>query len=81
LEGARGVACVGNSFHAGGPDFNGQGEYSPSYGVYYRNLENCVITNNVLHEGATVSLFDGNPAEDVLVSNNPGSLLKIPSIK
>lgn len=49
-------------------------------GIYYRNLENCVITNNVLHEGATVSLFEGIPPGDVLVSNNPGSLLKIPPI-
>ncbi len=43
LEGAGGVACVGNSFHGGGPDFNDQGESSPSYGIYYRNLVNCVV--------------------------------------
>lgn len=78
LEGACGVTCVGNSFKAGDQSGNLTGPCSPSYGIYHRNLENCVITNNVLHKGAMTELINGTGGAGVVVDNNPGSLLTVP---
>ena len=47
IESSWGVTCTGNSFVAGRDDGD-KGVMSPSYGIVYRGLENCVITNNVM---------------------------------
>jgi len=75
LDGAAGVACVGNSFHSGRDD-GPHGAWSPAYGIIYQGLRNTVIRNNVLHDGAVEHLFldQGGHKEGVLVSDNPGSL-------
>lgn len=76
LEGSHGVACTGNAFKAGNDAGNQEEPCTPSYGIYYRDLENCVITNNVLHESALISLINGKSGKGVIVDNNPGSLLE-----
>ena len=77
IDDARGVAIVGNSFLAGRDD-RGQGEYSPSFGIVYSKLSHCVIKDNVLYQGATKELLVnlGDPGEDVIVKDNPGTLFK-----
>jgi hypothetical protein len=79
MDGAEGVTCVGNNFQAWRDD-EPAGAWSPSYGIVYKNLKNCVISNNVLHNGALRQLIldQGGNGEDVVVKDNPGSLFKIP---
>ncbi len=79
MEGATGVTCVGNSLWAGRDDGN-EGVWSPSYGIVYQGLENCVIRNNVLHDGALKQLFVdlGGHGEGVVVGDNPGKLFVVP---
>jgi hypothetical protein len=77
MDGARGVTCVGNNLQAGRDD-GGGGVWSPAYGIVYKGLENCVLSNNVLHEGALRQLILdlGGHGEGVIVRDNPGRLLK-----
>jgi hypothetical protein len=79
IEGAEGLTCVGNNFFAWRDD-EGVGAWSPAYGIVCKNLENCVIANNVLHEGALRQLIvdQGGHGEGVVLKDNPGSLLKVP---
>lgn len=78
LEAAEGVTCVGNSIQAGRDD-GGKGTYSPSYGIVYQGLENCVIRDNVLHNGALRELMLdlGAHGEGVVVGENPGRLFNV----
>lgn len=78
FDGARGVTCIGNNLDAGRDD-GGQGTYTPSYGIVYKGLENCVITNNVLHQAALRQLLLdlGEHAEGLVVRDNPGSLFEV----
>jgi hypothetical protein len=75
LDGCQGVTCVGNSLWSGRDDGDA-GIYTPSYGIIYQGLRNCVIRDNVLHDGAlTGLLLDlGGHGEGVLVGDNPGRL-------
>jgi len=77
LDGSRGITCVGNNLQAGRDD-GGGGKFSPSYGILYKGLQNCVITNNVLHDGALrLLLLDlGEHGEGVAVRDNPGRLFE-----
>jgi len=79
MEGASGVTCVGNNLWAGRDDGN-QGVWSPSYGIVYQGLENCVIRDNVLHNAALKQLMVdlGGHGEGVLVGDNPGRLFVVP---
>jgi hypothetical protein len=76
LDGCQGVTCVGNSIQSGRDDGN-RGTFSPSYGIIYQGLRNCVIRGNVLHDGALRQLLLdlGGHAEGVIVEDNPGRLL------
>ena len=76
LENAKGVSFVGNTIWAGRDDGN-KGEWSPSYGIVYQGLENCVLRDNVLHDGALRQLLVdlGGHGPGVIVGDNPGSLL------
>jgi len=76
LEGSTGVTCIGNSIQSGRDDGNA-GIWSPSYGIIYQGLENCVIRDNVLHEGAMKQLMLdlGGHGEGVVVGDNPGRLI------
>jgi hypothetical protein len=79
IEGATGVTCVGNSLWSGRDDGN-EGVWSPSYGIVYQGLENCVIRNNTLHDGALRQLMVdlGGHGEGVSVGENPGKLFVVP---
>jgi hypothetical protein len=76
IDGAQGVTCIGNSIQAGRDDGNA-GIYSPSYGIVYQGLQNCVIRDNVLHDGALKQLMLdlGAQQEGVIIGDNPGRLL------
>jgi hypothetical protein len=75
LDGSHGVTCIGNNFQCGRDDGN-TGVRSPSYGIVYQGLEDCVITNNVLYEGALRQLLldGGGHGEGVVIRDNPGRL-------
>lgn len=80
FEGARGVTFSGNNLVVGRDD-GGGGQLSPSCGIIYRDLQHCVISNNVLHNGATKQLLvdlGGNDA-GVVVKDNPGCLFQAKS--
>ena len=78
MEGAEGVTCVGNAIWAGRDDGNA-GIWSPSYGIVYGGLENCVIRDNVMHDGALKQLIvdQGGNRDGVVVGDNPGRLLAV----
>ncbi len=75
MDGCQGVTCIGNSLQSGRDDGE-QGVFSPSYGIVYRALMNCVIRNNVLHDGALTQLVVdlGGELEGLIVSDNPGRI-------
>jgi hypothetical protein len=75
LEEAEGVTCIGNTFQAGRDD-GPKGVWSPAYGIVYQGLQNCVVRDNVLHDGALRQLLLdlGGHREGVIVSDNPGRL-------
>jgi hypothetical protein len=77
IEGGRGVTFVGNNLQAMRDD-NNRGPWSPSYGIVYKALQDCVISNNVLYEGALRQLLVdlGGHGEGVVIKDNPGRLLK-----
>ncbi|HEY6447811.1 MAG TPA: glycosyl hydrolase family 28-related protein [Acidobacteriaceae bacterium] len=75
LEDATGVTCTGNVLQSGRDDGN-QGTWSPSEGIVYRGLADCVIANNTLHNGALRQLLVdlGGHGDGVVVKDNPGRL-------
>jgi polygalacturonase len=75
LEASTGVTCTGNVLQSGRDDGN-QGIWSPSEGIVYQGLENCVIASNTLHNGALRQLLVdlGGHGEGVVVKDNPGRL-------
>lgn len=75
FDGCEGLTCIGNTLQAGRDD-GGKGVWSPSYGIVYGGLRNCVVRDNVLHDGAiTQLLLDlGGHHEGVSVGENPGRL-------
>jgi len=77
LDGARGIVCCANAMQVGQDD-DGHGVWSPSFGILYKELEHCVISNNVLHHGAIKQLLVdlGGHGEGVVVKDNPGSLFE-----
>lgn len=78
IEGARGVTCTGNNLQVWQDD-NNKGTFSPSYGIVYKGLQDCVISNNVLYEGAIRQLLVdlGEHGEGVVIKDNPGRLFKV----
>ncbi len=77
IEGARGVTCVGNNLQAGRDD-DGRGTWSPSYGIVCKALQDCVISNNVLYEGALRELIVdlGGHGEGAILKDNPGRIFR-----
>jgi hypothetical protein len=78
IEGARGVTCTGNNLQVWQDD-NDTGTFSPSYGIVYKGLQDCVISNNALYEGAIRQLLVdlGEHGEGVVVKDNPGRVFKL----
>jgi hypothetical protein len=77
LDGSTGVTCVGNVLQSGRDD-GGAGVWSPSYGIMYQGLEDCVIANNVLYKGALRQLLVdlGGQGDGVVIKDNPGRLFQ-----
>lgn len=74
LEAVSGITCCGNNLQVGRDD-GGHGVWSPSYGIVYKELRNCVISNNVLHDGAIRQLIvDLGGHAGAVVKDNPGCL-------
>jgi len=78
LEQAHGVTCTGNNFECGRDD-GGTGVWSPSYGIVYTGLVDCVVTNNAMNEGAlrTLLLDAGGTADGAIVRDNPGRVFRL----
>jgi hypothetical protein len=79
LENAHGVVCSGNAL-AVGRDDGGRGQWSPSYGIICKELENSIVKDNVLHDAALRELvLDlGGHKEGAVVRDNPGRLFQVP---
>ena len=79
IENAKGITYIGNTMVVGRDD-RGQGKWSPSYGIVCKALENCVVKDNVLHDGALKQLvLDlGSHGEGYILKDNPGQLFNIP---
>ena len=75
IERARGITCCGNNLQVGRDDGD-QGVWSPSFGIVYKELQNCVISNNVLDDGALQQLLVdlGGHGPGAVIKDNPGSL-------
>ena len=78
IDGAEGVTCIGNCIQSGRDDGNA-GIYSPSYGIVYQGLQNCVMRDNVMHDGALKQLMLdlGGHRDGVIVSDNPGRVFAL----
>jgi hypothetical protein len=76
LDGSTGVTCTGNTLQSGRDDGD-KGLWTPAYGIIVQNLENCVVTNNVLHDGALRRLLvdNGGHKNGVIIKENVGRLL------
>jgi hypothetical protein len=75
MDGGAGITFTGNVLQTGRDDGNA-GVWSPTYGIVYGGLKDCVIANNTLHEGALKELMVNlrGHGEGVVVKDNPGSL-------
>ncbi|HEY1500177.1 MAG TPA: glycosyl hydrolase family 28-related protein [Acidobacteriaceae bacterium] len=75
LDHSTGVTCTGNALQSGRDDGN-KGVWSPSYGIVVQGLENCVVDNNVLHDGALDRLIvdNGGHHDGAVIKDNPGRL-------
>jgi parallel beta-helix repeat protein len=78
FEGVRGMVFSGNAMTAG-PDDGLKGQWSPDYGIVLRGLENSIIKDNVMHQGAMKELVvdRGGHGPNVVVKDNVGSLKKL----
>jgi len=78
LESAQGVTFVGNVLRVERDD-NKRGNWSPSYGIICKTLENCVVRDNVMHDGALKQLvLDlGEHGGGFTMGDNPGRLFKV----
>jgi hypothetical protein len=73
MEGGEGITFTGNVLQTGRDDGEA-GVWSPTFGIIYGGLHNCVIANNTLHEGAMKQLIVdlGGHGEGAVVKDNPG---------
>jgi hypothetical protein len=78
FEAAKGLVFTGNALNSGRDD-GGEGSYSPDYGIVLKGLENSVIKDNTLQNGALKQLVAdlGGHGEGVIIKDNVGSIRKI----
>lgn len=77
IDGAEGVTVVGNVMMAGQDDFR-KGTWTPSIGIVYGHMTNCIVKDNTLHNGALKELIRdlGGHGDGVIVKDNVGQLVK-----
>jgi len=77
FENVRGVTFTGNTMMVGRDDGD-RGNWSPRCGIVYGGLQNSIIKDNVLHDGALEELMVdlGGHGEGAIVKDNPGCLGK-----
>jgi len=80
FERVHGLVFTSNTMTAGRDD-GGRGNWSPRFGLVCRELQNSIIRDNVLHEGALEELVVdlGGHGEGAIIRDNPGSLRKPPA--
>jgi hypothetical protein len=78
FESSKGLVFTGNALNSGRDD-EGQGSYSPDFGIVLKRLESSVIKDNVQFRGALKQLVVdlGEHGEGVIIKDNVGSLRKI----
>ncbi len=78
FEKVRGLVFSANSLHVGRDD-GGKGEWSPDHAIVIRELENCIIKDNVMHDGSLKGLLidGGGHGANVIVKDNVGSLKRV----
>jgi hypothetical protein len=78
IENCSGIVFTGNSLRAGRDD-DRKGMYSPSNGIVYKSLKNCILKDNVLNNGSLNNLLldGGGHGDNVIVKDNIGSLLVV----
>ena len=77
LEKCRNLSVTGNTFVIG-KDEDGvvKGMY-PQYGVIVKDSEECLITSNAMHRGATETLIDiADDCKNIVTTGNIGSASK-----
>ena len=78
FERAQGVVFSGNTLCVGRDDGAG-GEWSPDYAMVFGSLDGCMITNNVMHNGASKELIiDRGNHTNTVVKDNVGSIGTLP---
>lgn len=79
LDFVAGVTITGNVMTTGVDD-SGKGQLSPTYGIVYGGLENCVIKDNTWQDGVTKTfLVDrGGHEAGVIIKDNPGRVHVVP---
>lgn len=77
LDTVQGLVFTGNTLNAGGDD-GGKGEWSPDYAIVVRRLENSMVKDNVMHNGALKELVVdcGEHGVNAIVRDNIGTLWK-----
>jgi len=75
LEAASGLVFANNTLRAWRDD-GPHGQFSPRYGIVYRALEDSIIKNNVMHQGALKKLLVDlhDHGENVIVADNVGKV-------
>ncbi|MHC4886530.1 MAG: right-handed parallel beta-helix repeat-containing protein [Planctomycetota bacterium] len=79
LDYIGGVTVTSNVMSTGRND-SGKGQHSPSRGVVYKGMRDCVIKDNTLFHGAVKELVvdEGGNDETCVVKDNPGRLAPPP---
>ncbi|MBN1673511.1 MAG: right-handed parallel beta-helix repeat-containing protein [Kiritimatiellae bacterium] len=78
FERAQGVVFSGNTLCVGRDDGAG-GEWSPDHAMVFGSLDGCMITNNVMHNGARKELIvDRGNNTNTVVKDNVGSIGTLP---
>lgn len=80
FEAAKGLVFTGNTMNSGRDD-DGEGSYSPDYGIVVSKPEDSIVKDNVQQNGALKQLVAdlGGHGKEVIIKDNVGSLRKLVS--
>jgi parallel beta-helix repeat protein len=76
VDGARGLVATANTMKTWHEDNEPDGERFPRYGIVLRRLQDSIVKDNVLFEGAVKQLLVdlGDHGDNVIIRDNLGSL-------